>query len=120
LAIRAKVARGSILGEIDKAAGGDTRVANAMKAIFSGESLHNKGYDLGDYVGGKPTSFGPFQAHFARDHKAIGDQMLAAGIDPRDPKTIPAQAKWIADYLKSKSRGRRGGGRPRPVWRWWI
>jgi hypothetical protein len=92
---------GNILGEIDKAAGGDTRVADAMKAIFSGESLHNKGYDLGDKVNGKPTSFGPFQAHFARDHKAIGDQMLAAGIDARDPKSIQAQAKWIADYLKA-------------------
>jgi hypothetical protein len=48
----------------------------------------------GDYVNGRPTSFGPFQSHFP----GIANQMLAAGIDVRDKNTVRAQIEWMKRY----------------------
>ncbi|TPV99659.1 MAG: hypothetical protein USCAAHI_00899 [Beijerinckiaceae bacterium] len=68
-----------------------------MRNIYASESLHKNSYDVGDpQFGG---SYGPFQANMRPG--AIGDLMLKAGIDPRDPRTIGAQAKFVAKWLKS-------------------
>jgi hypothetical protein len=48
----------------------------------------------GDYVNGKPTSFGPFQMRFP----GMADNLLAAGIDVRDKSTVPAQIEWMKRY----------------------
>lgn len=48
----------------------------------------------GDYVNGRPTSFGPFQMHFP----GMANKLLAAGIDVRDPKTVGAQIDWMYRY----------------------
>ena len=60
----------------------------------------------GDYVHGKPTSFGPFQSHFP----GMANKMLAAGIDVRDKSTVPAQIEWMRKY------GERTGGYSSDIW----
>ena len=57
----------------------DPNVASRMLGAESAYGQNN----LGDKVNGQPTSFGPFQLHFAPDGKAMGDDALKAGIDPR-------------------------------------
>jgi hypothetical protein len=83
---------------IDKAAGGDTRVANTMKAIFEGESNHRKGvFDVGDHG----ASFGPFQMDV--EGGRLGAQFQAATRkDPRNPNNQQAVADWVAQYLKKQ------------------
>ena len=89
---------GSVYSMIDRAAGGDERVANAMKAIFEGESDHRKGvFDVGDYG----TAFGPFQMNVAGGR--LGAQFQkATGLDPRKPENQQAVANWVAKYIKDR------------------
>ena len=43
----------------------------------------------------KPTSFGPFQLHFAPDGRAMGDDFKRdTGLDPRDPSTWKDQIDY--------------------------
>lgn len=63
-----------------------------MYGIVAGESHHGNRYDIGD--GGK--SFGPFQMYTGG---GLGNRIAAAGIDVRDPKTIAAQADWVANFI---------------------
>jgi hypothetical protein len=69
------------------------------------------------YVGDYGTSFGPFQSHIGglssrpgMGGKGIGDQMLAAGIDPRDKSTVRAQIEWMRRY------GETHGGYSSDIW----
>lgn len=89
---------GSVYSMIDKAAAGDHRVADAMKAIFEGESEHAKGvFDVGD----RGASYGPFQMDV--EGGRLGAQFQeATHIDPRKPENQQAVANWVAKYLKGK------------------
>jgi hypothetical protein len=60
----------------------------------------------GDFVNGRPTSFGLFQSHFP----GIGNQMLASGIDVHDKSTVRAQIEWMREY------GHRHGGYSSDIW----
>jgi hypothetical protein len=52
----------------------------------------------------KPTSFGPFQLHFAADGKAMGDQFRRdTGLDPRDPRTWKQQVDYA--MMKASTEG---------------
>lgn len=85
-----------------KEAGIDPRI---MHGIRSGESGHGSKYDVGD--GG--SSFGPWQLHYgginpAMPHPGLGDQFTKeTGLDARDPKTLPAQTRWVAKWLRTHS-----------------
>jgi hypothetical protein len=56
------------------------------------------------YVGDGGSSFGPFQLHMGginpdMPHSGLGDEFKKqTGLDPRDPKTVPDQVKFVADY----------------------
>lgn len=55
------------------------------------------------YAGDSGSSFGPYQAHIGginpnMPHAGMGDEMLAAGIDPRDPNTMPQQIAFAMKY----------------------
>jgi hypothetical protein len=91
---------GSVYSMIDKAAGGDKRVADAMKAIFEGESDHIKGvFDVGDKNDG--GAYGPFQMNMGGGR--LGAQFQkATGLDPRDPNNQQAVANWVAKYIKDR------------------
>ena len=91
---------GSVYSMIDKAAGGDKRVADAMKAIFEGESDHRKGvFDIGDKNDG--GAYGPFQMNMGGGR--LGAQFQkATGLDPRDPANQQAVANWVAKYIKDR------------------
>jgi hypothetical protein len=57
--------------------------------------------------GDNGTSFGPFQLHFAKDGKAMGDQFQHdTGLNPRDPSTWKAQI----DYAMKQAA--QGGWKP--------
>jgi hypothetical protein len=57
-----------------------------------------------NYVGDDGSSYGPFQLHYGGvsakyPHPGLGDEFTkATGLDARDPKTMPAQVKFVADY----------------------
>ena len=91
---------GSVYSMIDKAAGGDTRVANTMKAIFEGESDHIKGvFDIGDLRDG--GAYGPFQMNMGGGR--LGAQFQAStGLGPRKPENQQAVANWVAKYIKDR------------------
>lgn len=85
-----------------RAAGIDPRI---MSGIRAGESLRGSQYDVGDvrgrggYHGGGPA-YGPYQLNVMPG--AMGDRFQKeTGLDLRDPKTIPAQTKWVANWLKN-------------------
>ena len=74
-------------------AGVDPRI---MEGIRAGESAHAAKYDIKDDA--LESSWGPFQLNRRR---GLGVQFeRETGLDLRDPKTIPAQARWVAEYLK--------------------
>lgn len=56
------------------------------------------------YVGDDGSSFGPFQLHMGGisekyPHPGLGDEFQReTGLDPRDPRTVDAQSKFVADY----------------------
>jgi hypothetical protein len=67
-----------------------------MEGIRAGESLHTNRYDIGD--GG--DSHGPFQLDRAGGR--LGAQFeRETGLDSRNPKTIPAQARFVAQWIKA-------------------
>jgi hypothetical protein len=81
----------SVIDAAAKEAGIDPRV---MYGIVFGESLHKNTWDVGD----QGTSFGPFQ--FRAVPGAIGDRFQKeTGEDPRNPKSFPRMAKWLAHYI---------------------
>jgi hypothetical protein len=57
-----------------------------------------------NYVGDDNSSFGPFQLHMGGisekyPHSGLGDEFRhETGLDPRDPKTVPDQVKFVANY----------------------
>ena len=74
-------------------AGVDPRI---MEGIRAGESGHQANYDINNDA--QESSWGPFQLNRRR---GLGVQFeRETGLDVRDPKTIPAQARWVAEYLK--------------------
>jgi hypothetical protein len=82
-------------------AGIDPRI---MEGIRAGESAHGAKYDVKD--DSLESSWGPFQLNrrrglgveFERDTAA---QRAKLGFgDLRDPRTIPLQARWVANYIK--------------------
>lgn len=84
---------GDLKGLIDQSAAAAGIDPRTMYGIVAGESLHRNTYDVGD--NGK--SFGPFQLFTGG---GLGnDFQKETGLNPADPKTIPAQAKWVANYL---------------------
>jgi len=89
----------SVYAMIERAAKGDARVANTMKAIFEGESNHTRGvYDRNMFG---ENSQGPFQLN---KHGGLGALFQReTGLDPADPSTVQAQADWVANYI---ARGR--------------
>jgi hypothetical protein len=91
---------GSVYSMIDKAAASDKRVADAMKAIFEGESDHAKGvFDVGDKADG--GAYGPFQMNMGAGR--LGAQFQkATGLDPRKPENQQAVANWVAKYIKDR------------------
>jgi hypothetical protein len=75
-----------------------------MEGIRAGESAHGTKYDVKD--DSLESSWGPFQLNrrrglgveFERDTAA---QRAKLGFgDLRDPRTIPLQARWVANYIK--------------------
>jgi hypothetical protein len=63
--------------------------------VLAQESSYGQARKPGD----NGTSFGPFQLHFARDGKAMGDQFLRdTGRDPRDPSTWKEQIDYAMQH----------------------
>jgi hypothetical protein len=73
--------------------------AGYASTISSLESGYGK-----NYVGDGGSSFGPFQLHYGgvnkdMPHPGLGDEFTKeTGLDARDPKTVPDQVKFVADY----------------------
>ena len=85
-----------ILREIDRAAGGDQRIATTMRNIYGGESGHKNQWDVGD----SGASGGPFQLDTA-DGRLGADFMKAyPGEDPRHPSSLAHAADFTADWLR--------------------
>ncbi len=74
-------------------AGVDPRI---MEGIRAGESLHRSSYDKKDDA--LESSWGPFQLNRRRGLGVTFEH--DTGLDLRDPATIAAQARWVAQYLK--------------------
>lgn len=74
-------------------AGIDPRI---MEGIRAGESGHTSRYDVKDDA--LESSWGPFQLNRRRGLGAEFEK--ETGLDVRNPKTIPAQARWVAQYIK--------------------
>lgn len=82
-----------LIDEAAKAEGIDPRI---MEGIRAGESGHGSRYDKKDDA--LESSWGPFQLNRRR---GLGVEFEKdTGLDVRDPRTIPAQAKWVARYIK--------------------
>lgn len=82
-----------LITEEAKRAGIDPRI---MEGIRAGESGHGSKYDIKDDE--MESSWGPFQLNRRR---GLGVQFERdTGLDVRDPKTIPDQARWVANYIK--------------------
>lgn len=86
---------GSLTALIDqeaKAAGIDPRVVHGIRA---GESWRDERYDKRDDA--RESSWGPFQLN--RRHGPGVQFEKDTGLDLRDRSTIPAQTRWVANYL---------------------
>jgi hypothetical protein len=87
-----------LIDEEAKRAGVDPRI---MEGIRAGESSHGSNYDKKDDA--LESSSGPFQLNRRR---GLGVQFeKETGLDVRNPNTIAAQARWVANYLKTHSTG---------------
>jgi hypothetical protein len=93
---------------------------NIMEGIRAGESGHGQNYDVNHGTPSDPEeSYGPFQLNRLR---GLGVQFEKdTGLDLRDPGTIPAQARWVAEYIKrggslSPWRGYHGNRQADPRW----
>jgi hypothetical protein len=74
-----------------------TWLADTMEGIRAGESGHRSTYDKVDDW--RESSWGPFQLNRRR---GLGVQFeKETGLDVRDPKTIPDQARWVAKHIAS-------------------
>lgn len=74
-------------------AGIDPRI---MEGIRAGESGHGSKYDIKDDA--QESSWGPFQLNRRRGLGVAFEK--DTGLNVRDPKTIAAQARWVANYIK--------------------
>jgi hypothetical protein len=74
------------------AAGTDPR---KMYGIVAGESLKGNTYDTN--ISKKEESYGPFQLNRMGGLGATFEK--ETGLDLSDPRTIPAQTRWVAEYL---------------------
>ncbi|ACA15678.1 hypothetical protein M446_1152 [Methylobacterium sp. 4-46] len=82
----------ALIDEEAKKAGIDPRI---MHGIRAGESWKNNKYDFKHDA--LESSWGPFQLNRRR---GMGVQFeKETGLDLRDPKSIPAQVRWVAKYL---------------------
>lgn len=84
------------------AAGIDPR---KMYGIVAGESKHGSGYDTN--ISSKEASYGPFQLNRKGGLGNVFEK--ETGLDVTDPKTLPAQAKWVANYLAKNPNMNIGG-----------
>ncbi|MCJ2099356.1 hypothetical protein [Methylobacterium sp. E-046] len=81
-----------------------------MQGIRAGESgkRHNRGNPRGAYdhnpgTPGRPEdSWGPFQLNRYRGRGTGAEFEKETGLDLSDPRTIPAQVRWVAQYLRKK------------------
>jgi hypothetical protein len=89
-----------ILSAIDAATIGDPKTRQTLRNIYGGESGHGAHYDSN--TNGE-DSWGPFQLNRRGGLGALFEKENP-GLSLKDPKTIGAQAKWVADYI----RGHRG------------
>jgi hypothetical protein len=71
---------------------------NVLSRLVSAESAYGQNYTNPRDTNGYP-SYGPFQLNMAPG--AMGDQfMRETGKDPKDPRTVPDQIKWVAAHVK--------------------
>jgi hypothetical protein len=84
-----------LINEEARRAGIDPRI---MQGIRAGESLHTNKYDKKDDA--LESSWGPFQLNRRRGTGTEFEK--ETGLDVRDPSTIPAQVRWVANYLRKK------------------
>ena len=89
-----------------------------MQGICAGESGHGDNYDEKDDA--IESSWGPFQLNRRR---GLGVEFEKdTGLDVRDPKTIPDQTRWVANYIKThvgtngQWMGYRGPRNANPSW----
>jgi hypothetical protein len=90
-----------------------------VNGIRAGESLRGAGYDRKDDA--HESSFGPYQLN-RRGGLGAEFERANPGLDVRDPRTIPAQTKFVVDYLiqhrgdTSPWRGYKGPVQASPTW----
>ena len=84
-----------LINEEARRAGIDPRI---MQGIRAGESGHKSTYDKKDDA--LESSWGPFQLNRRRGTGTEFEK--ETGLDVRDPSTIPAQVRWVANYLRKK------------------
>ncbi len=88
-----------ITSEANKA-GIDPRI---LEGIRAGESGHSGTYD---HNGKGEDSWGPMQLN--RQGGLGNDFERDTGLDLSDPRTIPDQVRWVAQYIKKHGRGALG------------
>jgi hypothetical protein len=89
-----------ILLAIDAATMGDPKTQQTLRNLYGGESGHGAHYDSN--TNGE-DSWGPFQLNRRGGLGALFEKENP-GLSLKDPKTIGAQAAWVAAYV----RGHRG------------
>jgi uncharacterized protein YukE len=78
-----------------KRAGIDPRILHGIRA---GESLHSDKYDVKSDA--QEDSYGPFQLN---RRGGLGQEFeKETGLDLHDPKTIPAQVRWVSELIKKR------------------
>ena len=91
-----------MMKHIERVSAGNPELRKKLLGMYAGESLHIPGhYDLGDYSGGKPTSFGPLQFHRGGPGSIGTDFEKETGKNLEDPSTIPDQFDYAAKWLKN-------------------
>ena len=88
-------APGSLKGLIDESADAAGTDPRTMYGIVKGESLHKETYDTN--ISKKEESYGPFQLNRMGGLGATFEK--ETGLDLSNPDTIPAQTRWVAEYL---------------------
>lgn len=87
---------GNLTRLITEAANAEGIDPNVMEGIRAGESGHTSQYDRKDDA--VESSWGPFQLNRRRGLGVAFEK--DTGLDVRNPSTIPAQARWVAHYIK--------------------
>ena len=88
-------APGSLKGLIDESADAAGTDPRKMYGIVAGESGHRDTYDTN--ITSKEASYGPFQLNRKGGLGVTFEK--ETGLDLADPATIPAQTRWVAEYL---------------------